>query len=190
MRFTGGLPETACGTGSTLKVTENLRHALPALLQRCGIRRLLDAPCGDCNWISETDLTGIEYMGVDQSRENLATAIGREPRAGYAPKMQVFLHADIDALDFLPFDGVMCRDFFQHLPTATAARILQRITSSCIGWLLATSFDNQVNHEIDAAGFRPLNLQAAPFNLCAPEYAIEDPPGSGRIFGAWRLAKR
>gem|GEM_PF-5622313 len=170
-----------------MRVTANLRAFLPMILQACEIRRLIDAPCGDGNWIGETDLTGIEYMGIDLCRAHLARAIGRDPRAGCAPKAQMFTLADIETANFPPIDAVMCRDFFQHLRTDAVLKILAKLERSRVKWLLATSFDNEKNEEIGPEGFRPLNLQAEPFNLAKPEHAIEDPPGSGRILGAWRL---
>lgn len=187
MRFTGGLPETACGAGSMLKTTQNLRLHLPQMLFRFGVKRLLDAPCGDGNWISQTNLTGIEYIGVDLSRENLACAMGREPKEGFEPKSQVFSTADIAAMDLPQVDAILCRDFFQHLKTSAALAILYNIRKSGIHTLFATSFENEVNEEIGPEMFRPLNLMVEPFNLGEPEYAVYDPPGSGRILGVWRL---
>lgn len=187
MKFTGGLPETACGAGSTLKTTENLRSHLPGLLKDLGIVRLLDAPCGDYNWMSQTDLRGIEYHGIDNSPQNLTTALGRPHAEGYQPARRVFDLADVTGLVLPTADGIMCRDFFQHLETEEILWMLQSIRPAKFKWLLATSFDNEKNEEIGPDMFRPINIQISPFNLGAPERAIDDPPGSGRILGAWRL---
>lgn len=187
MKFTGGLPETHCGAGSTLKTTETLRAALPGLLRDCKIRTLLDAPCGDGNWIAETDLSGVHYHGVDLSADNLQRAHDRIARPGFEPASQCFQLGDITRIDVAPSDAIMCRDFFQHLPTQTVLDLLRRIKISGIKWLLATSFDNEENTEIGPEMFRPLNIRAAPFDFGQSEYEIPDPPGSGRILGAWRL---
>jgi hypothetical protein len=39
--------ESASGTGSSLKNTENLRKELPALISKFSIKKIFDAPCGD-----------------------------------------------------------------------------------------------------------------------------------------------
>lgn len=179
MRFTGGLPETACGYGSTLRATENLRAELPALLKRLEVAVLLDAPCGDLNWISQLDLTGIDYIGVDTSEENLKTARER------APSLNV-QKVDIIAGNLPRADAVLCRDFMQHLPTSLAEMALQNFMATGAKYLLATSHEAEVNEDIDElGGFRPLNLCIEPFELGEPIEAIED--GPGRILGAWAL---
>src|SRR5688572_773801 len=60
-----GSKESVSGPGSTLKTTEDLRKELPGFLKSLGIKSMLDAPCGDCNWISKIDLSNIDYTGVD-----------------------------------------------------------------------------------------------------------------------------
>jgi hypothetical protein len=179
VRFTGGLPETACGYGSTLRATETVRAQLPGLLARLGTEVLLDAPCGDLNWISQVDLSGICYIGIDTSDANLAAARARSPSL-------LFGKVDI-VTGVLPMaDTVLCRDFLQHLPTAMAQQALGNIIASGAEWLIATSHDAAENDDIpEPGGFRPLNLQIAPFNLGAPIEALPD--GAGRILGVWRL---
>jgi hypothetical protein len=95
MKFTSGLPETACGAGSTMRVTAQLRFSLPGLLEFCGIKKLLDAPCGDCNWISRTDLPGVEYIGMDASSDHLQLASSRVWRSGAEPESKSFVLADL-----------------------------------------------------------------------------------------------
>lgn len=179
MPFTSGLPETPCGYGSTIAGTSTIRAGLRQMLDRLGIKSLLDAPCGDFNWLSTVDLNGIAYIGVDFSTKNLAMARTR------APNMD-FRFSDIVSGPLPMADAVLCRDFLQHLPTLMAVEALHNITLSSCGWLLATSHNNPVNGDIAmAGGFRPLNLQSAPFFFADPEDSIQD--GPGRIIGAWRM---
>ena len=49
-------PESASGRGSTLRRTTVIRRVLPALLSEVGAESLLDAPCGDFNWMRYTEL--------------------------------------------------------------------------------------------------------------------------------------
>src|SRR5689334_2969418 len=46
-----GDPESVSGRGSTLARTEVVRRKLPILLASVGAKSLLDAPCGDFNWM-------------------------------------------------------------------------------------------------------------------------------------------
>lgn len=179
MRFTGGLPETACGYGSTMRATENVRAELPGLLARLGTKVLLDAPCGDLNWIAKTNLGGIVYIGVDASAENIATARRNAPAR---------LVGIADALNdpLPPADTILCRDFLQHLPTAMALRALENFKATGAKWLIATSHDEDANEDIaEVGGFRPVNMSLPPFGLGEPVHSIAD--GPGRILGVWSL---
>src|SRR6476660_5261354 len=60
-----GDSESASGPGSNLEATAKLRSELPVLLAELGARTLLDAACGDFNWMKETDLRLEHYTGVD-----------------------------------------------------------------------------------------------------------------------------
>src|SRR3990167_7338614 len=60
-----GSTESASGRGSELGATEALRTWLPELFQKLGVTSVLDAPCGDWNWMQHVDLAGIDYTGAD-----------------------------------------------------------------------------------------------------------------------------
>jgi hypothetical protein len=187
MPFSGGLPETACGAGSTLALTRSVREWLPDLFRHLDVQVLLDAPCGDANWITRTNLAGIDYVGCDYDQSHLNVARSREfdPQV-FAPRSKIFVELDIVS-DPLPVADVMlCREFLQHLPNALAVKVLRNVLAAGIPWLLATSHNGHVNTDIaDVGMFRPLNLVSPPFNLSAPQRSVEDEPGSGRILGLW-----
>ena len=42
-----------------------IRRELPALLRDVGAESLLDAPCGDFNWMRYTELGSVKYIGAD-----------------------------------------------------------------------------------------------------------------------------
>jgi hypothetical protein len=56
-------PESVSGRGSTLRRTTIIRRELPALLIDVGAKSLLDAPCGDFNWMRLTELGPVTYVG-------------------------------------------------------------------------------------------------------------------------------
>ena len=51
--------------GGWVQHDAGLRAELPRLLSRVGARALLDAPCGDFNWMRHVDLGSVSYTGVD-----------------------------------------------------------------------------------------------------------------------------
>ena len=161
-----------------LAETAFLRGQLPGLLTRLGVRRLLDAPCGDFNWMNEVPLDDIQYIGCDSSMENIQAAYRRADRD--------FREMDIITDDLPPADAMLCRDFYQHLPHRMVFSALRNFIASGIPWLLATTHDNQVNDDIPKASmFRRLNMGIAPFSFPKPTILIPDPPGSGHYLGVW-----
>jgi len=185
--FSSGLPETACGAGSTLEATAYMRERLPALLRGLGVKRLLDAPCGDFNWMAHVDLGGIEYVGVDSNADHIKTAMTNANRSPVASS-PLFVLADIVSGHLPEADAVLSRDFFQHLPLADCNRALSNFAATGARWLIATNFLNETNKDLPApGGFRFLNLLQEPFELIEHRPAIEDPPGSGRWLAVFRL---
>ena len=58
--------ESRSGEGSTLENTQNVRNELPKILKKYNIKSMLDAPCGDFNWMkSITQDVSIKYIGGD-----------------------------------------------------------------------------------------------------------------------------
>lgn len=149
------------------------------MLRRLDVERLVDAPCGDLNWISKTDLSGIHYVGIDCDSAHLAIAGTRS--TGFARSV-CLIEADI-IRDPFPFgDAILVRDFFQHISIAAVWDVLRGFCRSGARWLLATTYEVEVNEEVPFfGGFRPLNLSAAPF-LMAPAFNIADPP---KTIGVW-----
>ena len=62
----GGLPETPCGSGSTLKNTAKQRVWIPQMLRKYKIKSIADIGAGDLNWLKETKIPKtIEYKAYD-----------------------------------------------------------------------------------------------------------------------------
>ena len=57
--------ESLSGAGSDLLQTQIISKRLPEVCKQLGIKSLLDVPCGDFNWMSRVNLTGIRYTGAD-----------------------------------------------------------------------------------------------------------------------------
>lgn len=186
MPFTAGLPETGCGLGSTVASTSNVRAWLPMLFRELDVTTLLDAPCGDFNWMARTNLSGIDYIGCDYDPAHCLETLERNSDyPQYSPRSKTVMELDI-CQERLPdcADMILCRDFLQHLPDALVSMAVMNFLVSDIPWLLATSHTNVVNEDISEQGmFRPLNLTKPPFSLPNPHKWITD--GEGRILGLW-----
>lgn len=178
--FTAGLPETECGYGSTLACTENLRAELPTLIR--DMSSLLDAPCGDGNWMAHVAMPWVDYIGCDISRDHLAKAKART----FGTRTVTFIELDVLKAKLPMADIMVCRDFLQHLPNALVRTVLGNFLASGIQWLLATTHGNAMNDDIAEPGmFRPLNLMLVPFQFPRPEAEIQDPPGGARSLAMW-----
>ena len=177
-----GAKESISGPGSTLAYTTELRLQLPGILASIGIKTLLDAPCGDCNWISKIELTGINYTGAD-----IVPEIIEANKIKYSDKN--FINKNIIADKLPATDIVLCRDCFIHLRNAEIINVLQNFKRSGIRYLLASTYPVERNTEILTGHFRPVNLELPPFNLQAPLQKIKDfPVGSTvRYLGLWLL---
>lgn len=178
--------ESASGPGSTLERTEALRQELPALLHRLGVRTLVDAPCGDCNWRRHVEIDLDAYIGID-----IVPALIEENRRRYQQPNWKFEVADL-INDPLPTgDAVLCRDSLIHLSLADIGRALSNIRRSGAKYLLATSHETiSVNTDITTGEWRSVNLRLAPFNLPVPLTRIVENPRTGKILGVWPLAEQ
>lgn len=167
--FTGGLPETFCGAGSTLGRTKEIRRALPGVIERLQIKRLLDVPCGDGNWMSDVDID-VKYFGMDVSGRNVAIANARPWKIKRRKIRQG--HAINDP--WPEVDAVMCRDFFQHLNFAQIHALLNKIKKSGARYLIGTSYTKLKNREIGPKLYRPINIEVAPFNFGHPIIRMDE----------------
>lgn len=183
--FTGGLPETECGAGSTLANTETVREWLPRVLRQIEAKLLLDIPCGDFNWMSRTDLSMVDYLGCDNDKRHIYAAMGKHSPPKFRPRSTTFMRADLFTSKLFEADVILCRDFFQHLPLPRVVEALERIQDTGARYMIATSHGNETNQGIGMEGdFSPVNLMVPPFNLPFPLDEVED---CGRILGLWRL---
>jgi hypothetical protein len=155
--------ETISGPGSTIEYTENLRAELPRLLERFEIRTMLDAPCGDYNWMQQVERPGVRYIGGE-----IVPEIVDDNNARYADENTRFILCDIVEDDLPAVDLWVCRDVLFHFPYADIFRTLRNLFRSDITYILTTDHPEQgENIDIRIGVFRPLNMMREPF--CFPE---------------------
>ena len=175
------------GPGSELPYTENLRFFLPILFERFRIRTIVDAACGDFNWMQFLPLTKeMSYVGLDIVPEVIA-----QNQRRHGDGRRRFAIANI-VTDPLPAaDVVMCRDCLFHLSNRDVALVLQNFVASKSRYLLTSSHVNDggfINTDIKTGHFRMIDLFSAPF--CLPRnvhFAIDDyiPPFPPRTMCLW-----
>lgn len=183
-----GDPESVSGCGSRMDFTAELRRTLPDLLRRYRIASLLDAPCGDFNWMSQVALPVQEYIGLDIVAELIA-----RNRLRYEKPNRRFLIADITS-DLLPqADLILCRLCLVHLPFKKIQSALRQFKHSGARYLLTTTYAAcQENLDVETGGFRRINFTLPPFNFPEPLESLADSCSSVRktahtYLGLWRL---
>jgi len=176
-----GAATSASGLGSEAAATAAVREALPNLLQRLGVRSLLDAPCGDAGWINDC-IQDLDYTGVDIVSSLTTANTLRAQRSEIAGR---FLTADITR-DALPgADLILCRDCLVHLSFDNIRRALARFRATGARWLLTTTFPEwEVNLDCEDGDWRALNMQRPPFGWPAPAELINERCDEGD--GGWR----
>ena len=185
-----GDDESVSGPGSSLTRTAKLRRELPDLLQEIGARTLLDAPCGDFNWMKDTRLGVEQYIGADIIPDLIA-----RNRELYGNNETQFLLLDLTR-DKLPrADVILCRDCLIHFSYRHVAAAIKNFKRSGSMYLLTNSYPAwSKNENIRTGDFRPVNLTLPPFNFPPPlkqiceKFPEEQAQFFGKILGLWKLS--
>ena len=184
--------ESVSGPGSDLRETAVIREELPLLVKQLGIETILDAACGDFNWMKEIDLPLKKYIGIDVVSELI-----RINNERFGNNVREFLVADIEIGTLPKVDLIICRDCFIHYDLATTRRIIENFKRSGSTYLLTTTFTRRSsNWNISMGEFLPINLQASPFCFPEPVIIINEKVSpswyyadfSDKSMGLWRLA--
>lgn len=180
--------ESVSGPGSAMAATRNVRAALARLVRQYGVRSMLDAPCGDFNWMQTVDLAGIAYVGGD-----IVTALVEDVSRRFGGVDRRFVQVDLTG-DRLPsVDLIFCRDCFIHLPFKSIHEALANFLRSDAKYILLTTFTNHpINFDTTSGGMRALDLCAWPFNFpepieLIPEEHVGPPSEPRKHMGLWSM---
>lgn len=176
--------ETVSGPGSSLARTAVIRTQLPDFLFGLGAESLLDAACGDFNWMRYVSLESLDYTGAD-----IVPELIEHNNRTYARVRRKFVVRDIVS-DSLPgADAILCRDCFIHLSFADIMQALANFRASNSAYLLATTHPQiKQNRDIATGGWRSINLSVSPFDFPDPLDSIVENVETGKSLGFWRLA--
>ena len=166
-----GSAESRSGGGSTRERGAHFRDALLDVLERFEIRSIVDAPCGDFNWMREVVDGRHTYTGIDIVAELVAAN-----REQFGSAARRFVCGDLTR-DALPkADLIVCRDCLVHFSVPDIRAAIANFKRSGSKYLLTTTFEDAVNVEIRTGGWRPLNFRAAPFHFPPPLATIDEVP--------------
>jgi len=167
--------ESVSGLGSEYKNTINLRNEMVKLIKNYKIESILDAPCGDFNWIKSLINKNLKYIGGD-----IVSNLIDQNNKIYKNDNIIFIPLDITS-DKLPNSNLMiCRDCLIHLSFKNIKLFLENFRNSNINYLLLTSYklkdSSKVIKNIDITDgeFREIDLSVYPFNLPEPLFKILD----------------
>jgi hypothetical protein len=175
------------GPGSNLIHTENIRKALPLLIEELHCKSLLDVPCGDFFWMNMIQMD-IEYIGGDIIAELI-----ENNRRQYGSANRRFLLLNL-IRDSLPkTDLILCRDCLPHFAYSDIFHAVRNIKASGSTYFLTTTYvGRERNENIPSGRWRPINVQLHPFDFPAPIRVIdEECPEEdyrGKRLGLWRIS--
>jgi hypothetical protein len=156
--------ESRSGPGSTLNYTKTLRETLPQVVSALHVKRFIDAPCGDFNWMREVQFPAdCTYIGVDVVPEMIS-----RNRLKYGKEKRFFMKLDITSEPLPNGDMVFCRDCLLHLSFADIFSFLDNFVRSESKYLMTTthrSDDGFLNRDILSGDVRLIDLFAEPFSL-------------------------
>jgi SAM-dependent methyltransferase len=162
--------QSLSGPGSNLEQTAVIRKQLPSLFESYGIRTVLDIPCGDFSWMKEVPLIISQYIGAD-----IVDDLVNTNNAQYADRCRSFTKLDAVKDDLPCVDLILSRDCFVHFSVNDIMAALRNFQRSGSSYLLTTTFtDRKHNISIETGGWRPINLEAPPFNLPPPTQIVNE----------------
>ena len=185
--------ETFSGPGSSLKQTATMRAKLPGLFEEFGIKTMLDAACGDLNWMKELGYPFKSYIGID-----IVPGLIKRNNELYHNEVYRFEHKNIVEDPLPQVDLIFCRDCLVHLHFNDIKKALRNFKASGTTYVLMTTFTRKKpNKDIKKIGqWRTLNMQLPPFNLPEPIAIINEACTEAdknnsfgdKCLGLWRLA--
>ena len=164
--------ETRSGDASRLSCTQKIRDELNVWMKEQHIKNLVDAGCGDLNWVTAvSSMSALQwYAGYDIVPELI---VANQETFEQGPN-RVFSVADISTCQFLPSEALLCRRVLNYFSIADVLKTLKNLSRHEGKFMLLTTHPGADNQESIDHQFRPLDLCAPPFNLPVPKHLISD----------------
>lgn len=177
--------ESLSGPGSTKEYAKGAGSFIESVIAARGIDTVIDAGCGDHNWIGEYIPAEVMYFGIDASREIIKENIKK-----HASINKWFTVGDYSSQLPIAVDLIICRHSLQHLSADRVYAALQ-LFKTYGTWLIATTFDEKADNNLgdcEDGGFYPYNLTSGRFGLSLPSNMIREPNTEyNEYLGLWRI---
>lgn len=163
--------ESVSGEGSTFENTANIRTELPKIFDKYQLKSMLDAPCGDFNWMKLViEHESITYIGGD-----IVQPLVEQNQEKYGDKKSSFIQLDLTTSSLPEVDLLFCRDCLFHLSYWDIAKVFENFLDSSIPYLMTTSSAAPLgprinNSNIETGDMRLIDLFSKPF--CLPQKDI------------------
>jgi SAM-dependent methyltransferase len=150
------------GIGSFAQNTGEYRLFLESFLKENKVKSVLDVGCGDWQFSSLIDWSGIDYTGIDVSDVVLANT------QKYTKHGIKFIHLDAVTDDLPVADLLIIKDVMQHWSNSDILSFVSKLKK--FKWSLITNgfhpdLTTHVNKDIVPGGWRPVDLLSEPFKI-------------------------
>lgn len=176
-----GCSETRSGNGATRTAARPVMQFLARFFAEQRVDSLLDAGCGDANWIHEATGGLRHYFGVDIVDE----MIRQNTKLHGHRRGHFFGLADVCRAPLPAVDAILCRHVLTHQPNAEIRAALANFIATGARWLIATGYNNADNPDTSPGYWRRIDLTRAPFGLPEPAWRVAD--GNGCWLGIWSV---
>jgi SAM-dependent methyltransferase len=156
----GGWNGMGSGWGSTLEYNREYLKFLEAFIKFNRIESVVDYGCGDWTFSQHMNWHGADYLGLDCVPAVIERNQQRYQRGNVRFELTSFSRFWIPACDLL-----IVKDVLQHLSNGLILEFLTQ-TRHVPFVLLVNDFawNDPVNYDIAAGGYRPIDLCRPPFN--------------------------
>lgn len=183
----GGGNETECGAGSKVANMQPAIKWLPRILNSINpnLEPVMELGCGDLNFALNAIIPyhAADYWGMDiKERPTWSKQLTCWPKIRLLEEN--ICNPDVGFVAHT----VIVRDVFIHLTTKQVQDIISRIKAN---YLIATTYTGAWNTKRGAApnaGFMPIDMAAAPFNLKSELLIQEHAPN--KFLGVYELERR
>ncbi len=160
--------ESVSGPGSSYKNSHMFTKSLKKLIKKYKIKHIIDAPCGDCNWIKKTfEIKNLKYLGID-----IVPDLIKKNQMRFINYTNInFKILDITNTKLPKTDLIICRDFLFHLSFKDGKKFLKNLFNSKFKYLLTSSHSNGIKNDfenlkdIKSGDFRKINIFKNPYNF-------------------------
>ncbi len=159
--------ESVSGPGSNKKNTKKLVSNINKIIKNYNIRSIVDAPCGDLNWMKNLLYKqNVKYVGID-----IVANLIRLNKKKFSSNNISFYRSDITSKIMPDCDLLISRDFLFHLSYKDIKKFIKNLLKSNIKYFLTSNHSHPrhkkkfENKNIISGDFRKINLFDNPFNF-------------------------